>query len=222
MCAWDRGVGPVTSAGFHLQGASGGTGARFAARVSLAIVSTFASYGLALLGFAVMASAVVRTLGANLKYIYTRPLLINALRTNANHAELLCKGSPNSYFAAIGAALKTGAMMRSRDPKIVVQATVPAYDAQGAVVGMYWKQLLGRIKLAGMAAGGAIILGMTKGAPPILVVVLGVGVGVGYLWMYFYKGEVERSILRARAEILPEVDSAFAGGRYVFPPLPPS
>jgi len=63
---------------------------------------------------------------------------------------------------------------------------------------------------------------MTKGAPPILVVVLGVGVGVGYLWMYFYKGEVERSILRARAEILPEVDSAFAGGRYVFPPLPPS
>jgi hypothetical protein len=173
-----------------------------------------------MLGFAVMVSAVVRTLGASLKYIYTRPLLINALRTNANHAELLCKTSPNSYFSAIGAALKTGAMMRSTDRAVVVQATVPAYDAQGAAVGMYWNQLLGRIKLGGMAAGGAIIVGMSKGTPPIAVIVLGACVGLGYLWLFLYKAEVQRSVLRARAEILPEVDAAFAGGRYVFPPVP--
>jgi len=186
------------------------------------IVSTVASYGLAIVGFVMMASAVARTLASNLKYIYTRPLLINALRTNANHAEQLCKTGPESYFSAIGAALKTGAMMRSRDPAIVAKATVPAYDAAGAMVSMGWNQLLGRVKLAGLAVGGAVIVGMSKGAPPVVVIVLSVGVGIGFLWLYFYKAEVDRSILLARAEILPEVDSAFAGGRYVFPPLPPS
>jgi uncharacterized membrane protein len=185
-------------------------------------MSTVASYGLAILGFTMMAMAVARTFGAGLKYIYTRPLIINALRANANYAEQLCKGSPNSYFSAIEAALKTGAMMRSRDPAITVKATLPAYDAQGAMVSMYWKQLLGKVKLAAMAAGGAIVVGMSKGAPPIFVIVLAAGVGGGALWLYLYKEEVDRSIMRARAEILPEVDAAFAGGRYVFPPLPPT
>ena len=61
-----------------------------------------------------MVAAVARTFGVSLKYIYTRPLLINALRTNGNHAEMLCKSSPDTYFGAVGAALKTAAMMRSR------------------------------------------------------------------------------------------------------------
>jgi hypothetical protein len=188
----------------------------------LAIVSTVASYGLAILGFVMMATAVARTLASNLKYIYTRPLLINALRTNANHAEQLCKTAPESYFSAIGAALKTGAMMRSRDAAIIVKATVPAYDAASAMVSMGWKQLLGRVKLAAMAAGGAVVIGTAKGVPPIPVIVLAASVGIGFLWLYLYKAEVDRCLLLARAEILPEVDSAFAGGRYVFPPLPPS
>jgi hypothetical protein len=185
-------------------------------------VATVASYGLAILGFAMMLSAVARTLSSTPKYIYTRPLLINSLRTNANHAELLCKSGSDSYFAAIGAALKTGAMTQSRDPKVVPTATVPAYDATAMVVSMKWKQLLGRVKLAGMAAGGAIVVGMSKGFPPITVIVLGVGVGIGFLWLYFYKEEVDRCIVRARAEILPEVDRAFVEGRYVFPPAPPT
>src|SRR5688572_8214765 len=115
-----------------------------------------------------MLSAVAGTLSATLRYIYTRPLLINALRTNANYAEQLCMTKPHTYFSAIGAALKTGAMVRSRDPAIVVKATVPAYDAGAMQASMHWKQLLGRVKLAGMAAGGAIIVGMSKGVPPIL------------------------------------------------------
>lgn len=180
------------------------------------------SYGLAILGFGMMLSAVVRTFASNLKYIYTRPLLINALRTNANHAEQLCSSSPHSYFAAIGAALKTGAMVRSHDIKIVIKATVPAYDAAGMQVAMHWTQLLGRVKLAGMAAGGAVIIGLSNGVPPILVIVLAATVGIGYVWLYFYKAEIDRCILRARAEILPEVDRAFADGRYVFPPMPES
>lgn len=169
-----------------------------------------------------MASAVIRTLGSSLKYMYTRPLLINALRTNANYAEMLCKSRPGTYYAAVGGALATGAMVRSRDPKIVCKATVPAYDAAAIQVSMTWKQLLGRVKLGLLAAGGAVVLGMSKGAPPIIVIVLAVSVGLGFVWLYFYKAEIDRCIVLARAEILPEVDRAFAEGRYVFPPLPPS
>jgi hypothetical protein len=168
-----------------------------------------------------MVSAVARTLGSNLKYIYTRPLLINALRTNGNHAELLCKSGPDSYFGAIGAAIKTAAMARSRDPSVVSGATVAAYDATGMAVSMRWQQLVGRVKLALMAAGGAIVLGLSKGMPPIVVIVLAAGVAIGFVWLYFYKAEVDRCIVLARAEILPEVDRAFIDGRYVFPPPPP-
>ena len=167
-----------------------------------------------------MATAVARTLTSNLKYIYTRPLLINALRTNANHAERLCKTAPESYFGAIGAAIKIAGMTQSRELKVVSGATVPSYDAAAMAISMKWKQLLGRVKLGGMAAGGAVVLGMSKGVPPIFVIVLAVGVGIGFLWLYFYKVEVDRCMILARAEILPEVDRAFVDGRYVFPPMP--
>jgi hypothetical protein len=184
-------------------------------------VATVGAYLLAIVGFGIMASAVARTLTSNLKYIYTRPLLINALRTNANHAEQLCKTRPDSYYGAIGAAIKTAAMCQSRDLKVVNGATVPSYDAQVMVVSMKWKQLLGRVKLGLMAAGGALALGLSAGAPPILVIVLAVSVGIGFVWLYFFKAEVDRCMILARAEILPEVDRAFADGRYVFPPKPP-
>lgn len=169
-----------------------------------------------------MVAAVARTFGVSLKYVYTRPLLINALRTNGNHAEMLCKSSPDTYFGAVGAALKTGAMMRTRDPKVITSATVPAFDAAMVTVSLKWKQLLGKVKLAAMAAGGAVAIGLSKGVPPILVIILAVAVAGGYAWLYFFKEEIDRCMVRARAEILPEVDRAFIDGRYVFPPLPPS
>lgn len=191
-----------------------------AARGKLHGVSTVASYALAVVGFAMMVSAVLRTLSSNLRYIYTRPLLINALRTNANHAERLCKTSPESYFGAVGAALKTAGMIGSRDPKIIPTATLPAYDATGTAISMGWKTLLGRVKLGLMAAGGAVALGLAKGVPAIPVLVLAVGVGIGFLWLFLYNQEVDRCILLARAEILPEVNRAIAEGRYTFPPSP--
>jgi hypothetical protein len=184
-------------------------------------VATVGAYLLAIVGFGMMASAVARTLASNLKYIYTRPLLINALRTNGNYAEQLCKTRPDSYYGAIGAAIKTAAMCQSRDPKVVAGATVPSYDAQAMAVSMKWKQLLGRVKLGLMAAGGAVVLGLSAGVPPILVIVLAVSVGIGFLWLYFFKAEIERCMILARREILPEVDRAFVDGRYVFPPTPP-
>ncbi|HZJ66874.1 MAG TPA: hypothetical protein VFD36_25380 [Kofleriaceae bacterium] len=188
----------------------------------LPVVETVVSYGLAILGFGMMASVLVRTMGSNLKYIYTRPLLINTLRKSANHAELLCKSGKETYFAAIGEAIKTGAMMQSRDPKVLVGATAPAYDAVGKAVLVKWGMLLGRVKLGAMAAGGAVVVAATKGFPPIAVLILAIGVGIGYLWLFLYKAEIERCIVRARAEILPEVDRAFVEGRYVFPPPPPT
>lgn len=186
----------------------------------LNLVATVGAYLLAIVGFAMMASAVARTLTSNLKYIYTRPLLINALRTNANHAERLCKTAPESYFGAIGAALKTAGMTQSRDAKVVSGATVPSYDAAAMAISMKWKQLLGRVKLGLMAAGGGIALGLSSGVPPIFVIVLAAGVGIGFLWLFFYKAEIDRCMILARAEILPEVDRAFVEGRYVFPPMP--
>jgi hypothetical protein len=185
-------------------------------------VETVVSYALAVVGFAMMVSAVLRTLSSNLKYIYTRPLLINALRTNANHAELLCKSGGDTYFIAVGAALKTAGMLRSRDLKIVTSATVPSYDATGTAVSMKWKTLLGRVKLGLMAAGGALVIGLKGGVPPIPVIVLAAAVAIGFVWLYLFKAEIDRCIMRARAEILPEVDRAFVDGRYVFPPAPPT
>lgn len=185
-------------------------------------MATVGSYLLAIVGFVMMASAVARTLASNLKYVYTRPLLINALRTNGNYAEQLCKTRPDSYYGAIGAAIKTAAMCQSRDLKVVSGATVPSYDAAAMVVSMKWKQLLGRVKLGLMAAGGAVVIGLSKGVPPIFVIVLAVSVGIGFLWVYFFKAEIDRCMLLARAEILPEVDRTFVDGRYAFPPTPPS
>ncbi len=184
-------------------------------------MATVGSYLLAIVAFGMMASAVARTLASNLKYIYTRPLLINALRTNGNYAEQLCKTRPESYYAAIGAAIKTAAMCQSRDLKVVTGATVPSFDAAAMTVSMRWKQLLGRVKLGLMAAGGAVALGLSQGFPPIVVIVLAVSVGIGFLWLYFFKAEIDRCIILARREILPEVDRTFVDGRYVFPPNPP-
>lgn len=197
---------------------SGGAGGGRPVRGRLGAVAIFASYALAVIGFVMMAMAVVQTFGSSLKYMYTRPLLINALRTNANHAEMLCKSEPDTYFGAIGAAIKTAAMIQTRDIKTLVTATGPAYDASSAAIIQKWKTLIGKVKMALMAAGGAIVVGASSGFPPILVLILSVVVGIGFLRLYLFKAEVERCIVRARAEILPEVDRSFADGRYVYPP----
>ena len=165
-----------------------------------------------------MAMAVARTFGASLKYIYTRPLIINALRTNGNQAEMLCKSEPNTYFGAVGAAIKAGAMVGSRDLGVITGVTAPTYDAQGQAILMNWSTSLGKVKLAFMAAAGGVLIGASKGFPPVIVIILAVLVGIGFLRLYFYKVEIERCLVRARAEILPEVDRSFADGRYVFPP----
>ncbi|HEY0191784.1 MAG TPA: hypothetical protein VGC42_11735 [Kofleriaceae bacterium] len=181
-------------------------------------MATFASYLLAVIGFVMMAMAVAQTFGSSLRYMYTRPLLINALRTSGNQAEQLCKSEPDTYFGAIGAAIKTAAMIQTRDLKTLQMATGASYDASSQAIVGKWKTLIGKVKMALMAAGGAILVGASSGFPPILVLILGVVVGIGFLRLYLFKQEIESCIVRARAEILPEVDQSFAAGRYVYPP----
>jgi len=117
-----------------------------------------------------------------------------------------------------GAALKAGAMVGSRDLGVITGVTAPTYDAQGQAILMNWSTSLGKVKLAFMAAAGGVLIGASKGFPPVIVIILAVLVGIGFLRLYFYKVEIERCLVRARAEILPEVDRSFADGRYVFPP----
>src|SRR5437868_2870511 len=83
--------------------------------------------------------------------------------------------------------IHAAAMCQSRDYKVVNGATIPSYDAAAMGISMKWKQLVGRVKLAMMAAGGAVVIGMSQGVPPILVIVLAAGVGIGFLWLFLYK-----------------------------------
>lgn len=179
-------------------------------------LKSFAGYALSIAGTFVVAAIVIHTLSKTLKYDQARNALIHLLRSNPNQAELQCLSLPHSFYDAIGAALKTGGLMGgSQDPAVIAQATAPTYDAIGAVVIQHWKALIGKAKLAAVASVGAIIL-----KPGILTVILGVVAVGGILWLMVYKMEIDRTIFRAKVEVLPEVDRAFVDGRYYVPPKP--
>jgi Glu-tRNA(Gln) amidotransferase subunit E-like FAD-binding protein len=80
------------------------------------------AYGLSVGGTAVVLALVAHTLSRNLKYETARNALIHLLRTNPNQAELQCKTMPDTFFDAVGAAIKGGAMTGTQDPAIIAQA----------------------------------------------------------------------------------------------------
>ena len=178
-------------------------------------------YVLAIAGLVTMAVFVVGTFGANLKYMHARMMLVNLLRTNPYQVERVCGTMRGTFFEGIAAALKTGAMMGSRDPTVIAQGTRPAYDAAAQAAATTWKTTFGKAKLAGMAAGGALILPVTSNkTPPIPIILLAILTVAGLGWIWLRKAEVEASIIRARAEVLPEVERALIEGRFVAPPKP--
>lgn len=177
-------------------------------------IKAIIGYSLSIGGLFVVAALVVHTLSKTLKYEQARNALIHMLRTNPNQAEMQCRTMPHSFYDAIGAALKAGAMTGgTRDPAIIASATVPSFDAIGAVVIQHWKSFVGKSKLAGVAAVAGIAV-----KPAVIPVILGVLAIGGVAWMMIYKVEVDRSIFRAKVEVLPEVDRAFVDGRYYIPP----
>jgi hypothetical protein len=181
-------------------------------------LKTVLSYALVLGGLAMIGIGVAKTLGTSMSYPSGRLGLTNLLRSNPYQAEAVCRNMPNTFYEPIGAALKTGATTQSTDPKVIATATRPTYDAIGTKVSMHWKMLLGKSKLALMAVAGGVIVGLMNPGVPVFLIILGV-VGVwGFVWIALYKLKVDSTIMRARAEILPEAERAISDGRYAAPP----
>jgi hypothetical protein len=182
-------------------------------------VKAVIAYALAIGGVAMLAFLVVKTIGG-LQYRDARTTLVNLLRTNPNHAELICRNATGTFMEAIGAALKTAAMAQTRDPNVIPKTSRPAYDAAATGVTMGWKQVLGKAKLAVMAAGGGLAIGISTNKASIWLYLLAGAAAIGIVWLFVHTKEIDRTLVLARAEILPEVDRAFVEGRYQLPPAP--
>lgn len=178
------------------------------------------SYLLALGGVAVVSIVVVETFQKNLSYPSAKLGLINLLRTSPNNAEMVCRSMPGTFYEPLAAAFKTAAMVGPMDIATIATATRPSYDGGAMAVNIKWKTAFGKAKLGAMAAAGGLALVATGGELPILIVILVVLVLVGLGWIYAHKSNVERTIVLARNEVLPEVERALASGRYSFPPPP--
>jgi hypothetical protein len=182
-------------------------------------VQAVMSYVLAIAGLVAMGVFVVGTFGANLKYMHARMMLVNLLRTNPYQVERVAATMQGTFFEGIVAALKTGAMMGTRDPTVIAQATRPAYDAAASQAAIKWKLTLGKAKLAAGAALGGTMLPLATGkTPSIVVIILGAIACAGLGWIWLRQMEVESAIVKARAEVLPEAERALIDGRYVAPP----
>lgn len=177
-------------------------------------IKALAGYALSIGGAFVVIALVIHTLSKTLKYEQARNAIIHLLRSNPNQAEMQCRTIPHSFYDAVGATLRTGAMAASTQDLATIQmATAPTFEAIGGQVIQHWKGLVGKTKLAIVASAGAVAL-----KPGILTIALGVIAGGGILWLMYYKSEVERSLFRAKVEVLPEIDQALVQGRYYVPP----
>ena len=178
------------------------------------------AYALALAGLGVVGVAVAETLKNNVPYPAAKFGMVNMLRTQPNNAEIMCRTMPGTFYEAIGAAFKTAALIGPADLALYQSATRPSYDGGAIGVNTKWKTAFGKAKLGGMAAGGGLALVASGGVLPIPVILLVLLVVAGLVRLMIHKAEIERTLMLARAEIIPELDAALASGRYIFPPRP--
>ena len=113
-------------------------------------------------------------------------------------------------------------MIGAQDAAVFATATKPSYDGGAVAVNIHWKTQLSKAKLAAMSCGGGLTLAAISGPVPIPIVIMMVLVIIGIGRLFMHKLEVERTVVLARAEILPELDRALASGRYAFPSKPES
>jgi hypothetical protein len=177
-------------------------------------VKTLLSYALALGGLGLMIYVIVVTLAINLRYPGARLAMLNALRSSINQAELMCRSVPGTFFEAIGSAIKLGAMAQTTDLAVLAQTTRPGYDATIALINQKWKTVFGHAKKSVLLAAGGVALALSNHNMPAVHIIIAIFVLGAAIWVFIAKLEAERSILRARAELLPELDNAFAAGRY--------
>jgi len=180
-------------------------------------VKVLLSYALAVGGLGLMIYVIVSVLAINLSYPGARLAMLNALRTSVNQAEYMCRSVPGTFLEAIGSAIKLGAMAGTTDMAILAQTTRPGFDATVPMINQKWKSLFGHAKKALLLAAGGVALAISQKANPALHIILTVLVLGAAIWVLIAKLDTERSIVRARAELLPELDRAFAEGRYQKP-----
>lgn len=181
------------------------------------VIKAIGQYALGIVGVGMLLISVTKTFGG-LSYPAARLSLTHLLRTNPNQAEMVARGMDGTFGEAIGAAMKTAAMIGTPDPALIASTTTPTYDGTGTAIAARWGQLITKGKLYVAAAVGGFVLGAASGGFPVisfLLVLLAIGC---FVRVYMYKGEIEGTIVRARHELMPEVDRAMSSGRYVFPP----
>jgi hypothetical protein len=209
-------------------------------------VKALLCYGIALVGLTVVVLALLKAMATNLSYPGAKLMLTNLLRTNPNKAEQVCKSLPGTFFEPLAQTFNTVAQTGMRDPNIVLQTTRATFDgvAKGVVQGFGGH--LTKAKLGLMAVVGGLVLsilmatkpsepkpddpnydptadvveveepGFFSGPGPFIIIFLLAATGAGMI--YARKAELERSIVRARAELLPELEKSVIEGRYQFPP----
>jgi hypothetical protein len=189
--------------------------------------------------------AVLKALATNLSYPSARLMLTNLLRTNPNKAESVCKSLPGTFMEPLAATFTTIAQVGMRQADLVIQTTRPTFDGVAKGVVMGFKAHLTKAKLGMLAIVMALVLtvlmavkkdkkpddpnydptadvveedepGFFSGPGPLIILFL-LGAG-GLAWIFVRKLELERSIVRARAELLPELEKSVIDGRYQFPP----
>jgi hypothetical protein len=178
-------------------------------------VKTVLSYLLSLAGLGFIGAAVIGAALVNLSYPKARLEMVNMLRTNLNKAQFLAKTAKFTFFEPIGEAIKIGSMAQTTDISIISMATKPGYDAGCMTVTQHWKTLMGRGKKGVMMVAGGVALAIIAKTNPALHIIIAVITLGAAIWFYVTKTENERSLVRAKAEILPEVDRGFAEGRYM-------
>lgn len=178
-------------------------------------LKVLAAYALVGAGFIVIGAGVAKTFSSSLSYPQAKLMLVNLLRTNPYQAEMVSKRMQGTFCEAIASALKIGGMSGTQDPAMIAQATLPSYDATGQAVITKWGTVLMKAKLALTAAVVGATLAISDGRVlPVIIAVLAVA---GFVRLFLFKAEVESNVLRARAEVLPEVNNAIASGRFVTP-----
>jgi hypothetical protein len=178
-------------------------------------VKAVLSYLLAIGGLGMVVAAVIGAALVNLSYPKARLEMINMLRTSVNKAQFLCKTAKGTFYEPIGEAIKIGAMAVTTDINIISMATKPGYDAGCMSVTQHWKTLMSRGKKGVLLVAGGVALAIVAKTNPALHIIIAVLTAGAAVWFITTKIENERSLIRAKVEVLPELDRGFAEGRYL-------
>jgi len=183
-------------------------------------LKTLGSIGLALVGLGMVGIPALKTFSSSLSYAQAKLNLVNLLRTNPNQAEMMMKSMEGTFAEPLAGALKAGGMCGTRDVKTVQSSTQPTYDAMAQGMSAKFGGLMAKAKLGLMAAVGGAAIGLSGGSLVFIPIIIGVLTGLAFLRLVLYKNELDANVIKARLEILPEVNSAICSGRYIAPPMP--